>query len=92
MGAKLGGLLIDAGFHRIQSFVKSFHYDKRFPHQRKRFMEFWRSLLLSATPSMLENGVVSQALVKKMVEELDTASGAEDSVIFYSWIQAQGFT
>ena len=91
IGAKLGALLIDAGFHRITSIVKSFHYDKRFPRQRQRFIRFWTSLLLSATPSMLESRKVSTSLVKKMVEELDIAANSEDSVIFYSWIQAHGY-
>jgi ubiquinone/menaquinone biosynthesis C-methylase UbiE len=91
IGAKLGALLIDSGFHRIASSVKSFHYDKRFPRQRRRFIKFWTSLLLSATPSMLENKKVSASLVKQMVEELETAAKAEDSVIFYSWIQAHGY-
>jgi len=91
VGAKLGALLIDAGFHRITSSVKSFHYDKRFPRQRKRFIKFWTSLLLSATPSMLESKKVSPSLIDRMVEELETAAKAEDSVIFYSWIQAHGF-
>jgi ubiquinone/menaquinone biosynthesis C-methylase UbiE len=91
VGAKLGALLIDAGFHRIISSVKSFHYDKRFPRQRKRFIKFWTSLLLSATPSMLESKKVSPSLIDRMVEELETAAKAEDSVIFYSWIQAHGF-
>jgi SAM-dependent methyltransferase len=91
IGAKLGGLLIDAGFHRITTTVKSFHYDKRAPRARQRFLAYWRSLLLSATPSMLEQGVISRPLADAMAAELDKAARDDSSVIFYSWIQAHGF-
>ncbi|MFO0980911.1 MAG: methyltransferase domain-containing protein [Planctomycetota bacterium] len=89
VGAKLGNLLIQAGYQQVQTFVRTFHYDARAPKKRKEFITYWSTLLLSGAPSLLAAGRVSQALIDQMTEELERLAVAPDSVIFYSYVQAK---
>jgi ubiquinone/menaquinone biosynthesis C-methylase UbiE len=89
VGAKLGGLLVQAGYQNVQTFVRTFHYDVRTPKKRKEFITYWTTLLLSGAPSLIAAGRVSRELTERMTEELNLLSVAEDSVIFYSYLQAR---
>jgi len=89
VGAKLGNLLLQAGFQNIQTTVKSFHYDNRMPKQRARMIEEWTNLLLSGAPNLIQSGRVTAELVAEMKRELDTLKNDPDAVFFYSFIQAK---
>jgi ubiquinone/menaquinone biosynthesis C-methylase UbiE len=88
VGAKLGNLLLEAGFSDIQTQVKTFHYDRRNPRQRQAIIAFWQELLLSAADSLLSAGRVDEPLVQAMRRELAQVQNNPDAVFFYSFIQA----
>jgi ubiquinone/menaquinone biosynthesis C-methylase UbiE len=89
VGAKLGNLLVDAGYQSVQTFVRTFHYDARTPKKRKEFITYWTHLLLSGAPSLIAAGRVSAELTERMTDELKLLSESENSVIFYSYVQAR---
>jgi ubiquinone/menaquinone biosynthesis C-methylase UbiE len=88
VGAKLGNLLLDAGFQQIETFVKSFHYDSRTPKLRAQMIDFWTVLLLSGTPALLEAGRTTEAEIARMRDELDRVKHDRNGVFFYSSVQA----
>ena len=88
VGAKLGNLLIQAGFRDIQTRPITVHYDHRTPKRRAEFIEFWRDLLLSGSPGLIQAGRVTPDLVNEMKAELSRVAHDPQAVIFFSWIQA----
>jgi len=89
VGAKLGNLFQAVGFHDVQTFVKTFHLDNRFPGERAEFLQFWTELLLSGAPELLKARKVSPQIVQGMKEELDRVGRDPNSVFFYSFVQAR---
>jgi ubiquinone/menaquinone biosynthesis C-methylase UbiE len=88
VGAKLGNLLLEAGFQHIETFVKSFHYDSRTPKLRAQMIDYWTVLLLSGTPALLEAGRITEADIDRMRQELDRVKHDKNGVFFYSSVQA----
>ena len=89
VGAKLGNLFQQVGFHDVQTTVKTFHLDNRFPGERAEFLQYWTELLLSGAPELLKARKVSSEVVGGMKEELDRVARDPNSVFFYSFIQAR---
>ena len=89
VGAKLGNLLIQAGFREVHTEVKTWHLDQRQPEQRRVVIEYWTELLLSAAPALLKAGCVDQETIEGMKNELNVVSKDPRAVFFYSFIQAQ---
>lgn len=89
VGAKLGNLLLDAGFQNIETKLIKFHFDSRTPKLRAEFIRYWTDLLLSGAPSLLRAGRVDAGLVKEMTRELRELSVAKNSVFFYTSMQAR---
>ncbi len=89
VGAKLGGLLSEAGFRDIHVKPWAHHFDRRDPQRRERFMLYWKELLLSGAPGLLAAGKVTEKLVEDMRVELDLLLTQDDSVFFYSHMKAQ---
>jgi len=89
VGAKLGNMLLNAGFRDIQTRLVSWHLDNREPAQRRRMIEYWTELLFSASPTLLENERVTQATVDGMKRELEAVSEDPNAVFIYSFVQAQ---
>ena len=89
VGAKLGNLLMSAGFSDIQTHVKTLFSDNRRPGERQKLIAFWRDLLKSASPQLIEAGKVTQDLVTQMEAEFEDVSRDPNAVFFYSFIQAQ---
>jgi ubiquinone/menaquinone biosynthesis C-methylase UbiE len=89
VGAKLGNLLQQVGFHDVQTAVKTFHLDNRSPGERAEFLEYWTDLLLSGAPQLIAAKKVSQDVVDGMKVELDRVARDPDSVFFDSFIQAR---
>lgn len=90
VGAKLGNYLFKAGFQNVVTEVQSHHFDSRMPKRRAQMFEYWKQLLMSGTPSLLEAGKVTQELVDQMGAELEKLKADPDSVFFYSAMQARG--
>lgn len=89
VGAKLGNLLIQAGFKNVQTEVKTWHFDQRQPEKRRVVIEYWTELLLSAAPALLKANCVNQETIDGMKKELAIVSKDPRAVFFYSFIQAQ---
>jgi ubiquinone/menaquinone biosynthesis C-methylase UbiE len=89
VGAKLGNLLTDAGFHDIVTEVKTWYYDKRYPVQRKECLEYWTDLLLSAAPQLITAKLVTEADLKMVKKELASVAKDPNAVFFDSFIQAR---
>lgn len=90
VGAKLGNLLLEAGFQQIRTEVKSFHYDTRTPKLRAQMIDFWTRILLSGTPALLAAGRTTAEDVQTMREELERVKHDKNGVFFYSAIQSSG--
>jgi SAM-dependent methyltransferase len=89
VGAKLGNLLVAAGFRDVVTEVKSFHLDNRDPAERAEFLGYWTDLLLSSAPALLAAKTVDESVVDGMRRELERVAHDPNSVFFYSFIQAR---
>jgi ubiquinone/menaquinone biosynthesis C-methylase UbiE len=90
IGAKLGNLLTQVGYHQVKTEVKTWHFDNRQPAQRKQAIQFWTSLLLSAADKLVEDNFVEQEVVNKAKEELSRVANDPNAVFLYSFMQAKG--
>ena len=89
VGAQLGNLLAHAGFKEIQLSRSGFHLDQSQPETLRRFIEFWKILMKSGAPGMLESGVVTQVDIDAMESDLDSILLDENAVFFYQFVQAK---
>ena len=89
VGAKLGNLLLGAGFTEIETEVNTFHLDARTPEDRHEFITYWSGLLLSGAPTLLAAGKLDQATVDGTRHELAHAANNPETVFYYSFIQAR---
>jgi len=88
IGAKLGNLLLSLGFEEVETQTKTWHFDNRFPDKRKKTIEFWSDLLMSASDQLIKDKVVTQEIVDNAKEELANVAGDPNAVFYYSFIQA----
>ncbi len=88
VGAKLGNLLLSAGYRDIETDIKTWHLDNRQPVRRHEMMAYWTELLLSAADQLLAAGVVDEANVAAVRRELDQVSRNPNAVFLYSFMQA----
>lgn len=89
MGAKLGNLLMQNGYRNIETEVKTWFLDNRYPQKRKEIIEFWSELLMSASDQLLKAGYVTQETVDGMESEMSVVANDPNSVFFFSFIQAK---
>lgn len=89
VGGKLANYLLQANFQEIKTEVITHHYDNRTPKIRAQFIEYWTSLLLSGAPALIKVGKVTPEIVEEMKAEFARLKDDPNTVIFYSWIQAQ---
>lgn len=89
IGAKLGNLLTQVGYHQVKTEVKTWHFDNRQPAQRKQAIHFWTDLLLSAAGSLVAEKYVDQEVVDKATEELGKVANDPNAVFMYSFMQAR---
>ncbi|WP_332911997.1 hypothetical protein [Algoriphagus boritolerans] len=82
VGAQLGNLLFQAGFKEIELIHNGFHLDQSNPDELKRFIEFWKILMKSGAPGLLEAGSVSQSDIDLMENDLDRILADENAVFF----------
>lgn len=88
IGAKLGNLLTQVGYHQVKTEVKTWHFDNRQPDKRKQAIHFWTDLLLSASDKLVQDKYVDQDVVTKAREELDRVANDPNAVFLYSFMQA----
>ncbi len=74
VGVKLGDLLHQAGFTKIELVPKTFCIDSRDKKQRTLMLRYWTELLLSAAPVLLKSKKVNPQLFEKMKRELKMLS------------------
>ncbi len=89
VGAKLGNLLLAAGYRDIVTDVRTVHLDNRNPGERAEFIAFWSDLLLSGADGLSAAGKVSQEIVEGMRSELDGVARDPNAVFFFSFVQAR---
>ncbi|MBC7659643.1 MAG: class I SAM-dependent methyltransferase [Chitinophagaceae bacterium] len=90
VGAKLGNLLLAQGYQDIHTQVKTWHFDNRQPEQRKRYIEFWTQILLSAKDQLLKANYIDQETLTMAQEELKQVAKDPNAVFYFSFMQAQG--
>jgi ubiquinone/menaquinone biosynthesis C-methylase UbiE len=88
VGAKLGYLLLAAGFRDVTTEVQTFFFDERAPGDRKTMIDYFTELLRSAAPGLLAAERVSPGVVNVVTRDLAAAGRAQDGVFFYSFIRA----
>jgi len=88
VGAKLGNLLLRAGFRDIHTEVLTVHLDGRQPEARTAFLDYWAELLLSGAPELLRAGRTDAAQVAAVERELADLGREPDAVFFYSGVRA----
>lgn len=89
IGAKLGNLLTQVGYHQVRTEVKTWHFDNRQPALRKQAIHFWTDLLLSAADKLVAEKYVDQEVVDKASEELGRVANDPNAVFMYSFMQAK---
>ncbi len=92
VGAKLGNFLMQLGYHDIQTEVKTWFLDNRYPQSRKDSVEYWTDLLLSASDQLVAANYVSPEIVDGMKLEMAKVANDPNAVFFYSFIQASAKT
>lgn len=89
VGAKLGNLLLAAGYSDIRTDTNTILLDNRAPSERAEFIAFWSDLLLSGAPGLLEAGAVSKETVEGMRGELASIAHNPNAVFWYTFVQAR---
>jgi ubiquinone/menaquinone biosynthesis C-methylase UbiE len=89
IGSQLGNLLFHAGFKDIQLLHNGFHLDQSNSSELKKFIEFWKILMKSGAPGLLEAGSVTQSDIDQMDFDLDRILTHENAVFFYQFVQAK---
>ncbi|RZA23294.1 MAG: class I SAM-dependent methyltransferase [Proteobacteria bacterium] len=89
VGAKLGNLLLAQGFQEIKTQVKTWHFDNREPQQRKRYIEFWTQILLSAKDQLLKAKYIDQETLENAQTELSQVARDPNAVFYFSFMQAE---
>ncbi len=89
VGAKLGNFLSAVGFQKIQTEVITWHLDNRQPEKRRKIIEYWAELLLSAADQLVKAGYVTQEIVDAGMQELKKAQKNPNAVFLYSFMQAK---
>lgn len=89
VGAKLGNLLMQSGFHEIETTAKTWHLDNRNPPQRHEVIEYWTELLLSASEQLIQAQYVTEEIVENMKKEMAVVAKDPNAVFYYSFMQAK---
>lgn len=89
IGAKLGNLLTSVGFQKVSTEVITWHLDNRHPEYRKKMIEYWTDLLMSAMDPLIQSNYVTQEIVDKAKEELKSVQRDPNAVFMYSFMQAK---
>lgn len=91
IGARLGDLLEEAGYHDIQLRSGGFHLDSRQAEEKQKVLTYWKNLMSSGAPLLIEEGVVTEKQVLAMRESMDHLRSLSESVFYYRFIQATAY-
>ncbi|WP_041779233.1 class I SAM-dependent methyltransferase [Belliella baltica] len=91
VGARLGDLLEEAGYKNISIRSGGFHLDRRNPLDKRTVFDYWKNLMSSGAPLLLEEGLVTEVQIKAMQTAMDELSERKDSIFYYRFIQATAF-
>lgn len=89
VGAKLGNFLSAVGFQKVQTEVITWHLDNRQPEKRRKMIEYWSELLMSASDQLIKAGYVTSEVVDNGMAELKKAQKNPNAVFLYSFMQAK---
>ncbi|MCH7397734.1 methyltransferase [Belliella sp. DSM 107340] len=88
VGARLGDLLEASGYSNISLRSGGFHLDSRNPEDKKTVFAYWKGLMSSGAPALLEEGLITSEQIQAMQNAMDELAKKEDSVFYYRFIQA----
>ncbi|MDG4595348.1 MAG: methyltransferase domain-containing protein [Candidatus Contendobacter sp.] len=91
IGMKLVNLASRAGFEHINFHDVSSTFDRRIASKSRRieFLDFWKSLFLSASDKLISQGKVTPEIVLKLHEEFDDLTENRDAVFSYAGKQIE---
>ena len=89
IGLKLGNLLLSLGFKNIETKIITWHYDNRWPHKRRDYIQEFKKLILSAADQLIQAKYVSEEIVQLTKSELDRVSKDPNAVYSLSFMQAR---
>lgn len=88
VGARLGDLLEESGYKKINLRSGGFHLDSRDVHEKQTVFTYWKNLMGSAAPALMEEGLVTEEGVIAMQEAMDKLRETPEAVFYYRFIQA----
>ncbi|MDO9552714.1 class I SAM-dependent methyltransferase [Rhodonellum sp.] len=91
VGARLGDLLSQSGYQGIELRSGGFHLDSREFEEKRIVFDYWKNLMESASPALLEEGLIDHQQLKSMQEAMDSLKEMKESVFYYRFIQATAF-
>ena len=91
VGVRLGDLLEEAGYSNIDLRSGGFHLDSRQPEEKRTVFNYWKNLMSSGAPSLLEEGLITEKQVKEMQQAMDELRDLPHAVFYYRFIQATAF-
>lgn len=91
VGARLGDLLEEAGYRDIRLRSGGFHLDSRQPEEKQKVFSYWKNLMSSGAPLLIEEGVVTEQQVLGMQLAMDKLRELPASVFYYRFIQATAY-
>lgn len=91
IGMKLVNLVLEAGFEQIDFRDVSPIFDRRIVSkpQRTEFLNFWKSLFLSASEGLISEGRIASAIVSELHEEFNALIENRDAIFLYSGKQIE---
>lgn len=89
VGVKLGNLMLQQGYERIETEIKTWHLDNRHPSRRQEIIAFWTELLLSAADQLVSNECVTKDVVDGMKTELEKVAHDPNAVFYFTFMQAR---
>ncbi|TVP46013.1 MAG: SAM-dependent methyltransferase, partial [Mongoliibacter sp.] len=88
VGARLGDLLEETGYNDIQLRSGGFHLDSRQAEEKDKVFFYWKNLMSSGAPLLVEEGIVTPQQVLEMQLAMDKLRTMPESVFYYRFIQA----
>jgi ubiquinone/menaquinone biosynthesis C-methylase UbiE len=89
IGIRLGNLLQDAGFTKIEVFNCPMHLDNRQPMLRNEMIQYWHDLMQSFVPALLENKVIEENEWLAAKNEILGLIDLDGAVFYYHSVQAR---
>jgi ubiquinone/menaquinone biosynthesis C-methylase UbiE len=91
VGVRLGDLLEEAGYKNIDLRSGGFHLDSRQPEEKRTVFKYWKNLMSSGAPSLLEEGLITEKQVLDMQRAMDELTDMPHAVFYYRFIQATAY-